>query len=214
MLLPVLAATQNGDPPQPDPAAVTQSLVEPRSVKLHPLDDEAGHDAYRYAVSDERIWIEPAVPDDAPAYELIFDLSAETPLILSVSDSLRRYSRVLLLDDEIYPFAIEHLLLVLPPTHPVHPCAYLQWSCELPEDDAAITEDTLLYHVDGEVEVPGGFTYSFQAAITLRMPEAVPIRFEDRASGQGYELVEELDKLPDRARFSAPEDYQRYQAGD
>ncbi len=198
----------NGDSPW------QQGLSVPRAVTLKPLRTDARpRSAYRYAVSQRRVWIQPSTPKNMPAYELVLDFSQGAPRVTTFSDTVRQYNVLPLLDPEIYPFAIEHLLLILPPTHPAHPCQYLSWRCEVPEEGDAVGDDTLRYRLDGEVDA-AGFTYTFRAAITLRMPEAVPILLEDRSSGHGYEAVEKSAELPGDARFAPPEGFRRYESAE
>jgi|GEM_PF-3453667 len=200
------------DETQQPTSPVRDALLGPRSATLAPLAGEnRGARRYRYAVQDERVWIEPGAPEGTPSYELVFDFALAHPRITSFAESVEQYTEVSLLDEEIYPFAIEHLLLILPPTHPAHPCTQLDWSCEVAESDDAITDDSLRFTVDGTAEIPGGFSYSFDLEITLQMPEAIPVLFEDRASEHGYELTEHDERVPDDARFAPPDGFSRYE---
>ena len=200
------------DEAQQPASPVRDALLGPRSATLAPLAGvNRGARPYRYAVQDERVWIEPSAPEGTPSYELVFDFSLAQPQITSFAESVQQYTEVSLLDEEIYPFAIEHLLLILPPTHPAHPCTQLDWSCEVAESEDAVTDDSLRFTVDGTAEIPGGFSYSFDLEITLQMPEAIPILFEDRASEHGYELIEQRERVPDDARFAPPDGFSRYE---
>jgi len=208
-----LALNHEDDPEAAqEQSPVRDALIGPRTAEFAPLAaEEHGESVYRYAVQDERVWVRPSVPEGTPSYELVFDLSAARPRITSFADRVEQYTEVSLLDEDIYPFAIEHLLLILPPTHPVHPCSQLDWSCEPAEGDDAVTEDSLRFTVEGTADVPGGFEYSFDLEITLQMPEAIPVLFEDQASEHGYELIEQLPEVPEDARFEPPEGFSRYE---
>ena len=194
-----------------DPA----DLGGPRYLRFEPLRPEAlERSDYRYAVAGRRVWIEPSViaGSDGMAYELILDFAAETPQIITVAEAVRQYRVMPMLDLEVYAFAIQHLLLILPPTHPAHPCRRLNWSCEVPQEPDAVGEDTLRYHAEGEVDA-AGFTFPFRVAITLRMPQAIPIRLEDLESGWGFAKSELSGEPPEEARFKPPAGFRRYEPG-